>query len=652
MKGRFVHTLLLALVPVLFSCSRQEEPLVDSQLYEYRLAMEDDGTKALLNQNGVLWESGDKVGLFLGNGTSVQASVDATTSPKTIVFSTQTPLADGTEVRAYYPYIANNTNVSAAKVNFPTTQSGGAQSAMPLAGVPFRIAGNGTKGVVHFVNLGAVIDFRVYAALHRETVQSITLAVTGGSHSVSGEARLDLTGVVAGNEPSLLLDWGQGSPNSSVTLTQTQTVAASKTAAESGHLYMVVAPGTYSGNITVVTDMATYTLPFENLTFTRNAVQRVTVNLEGENVVRVGPVFSLENDKVAAYLDDVYQNPYNPADYSNTYMKSEYFGGNRSTTNRLDWPRPVPVSWTNPSSGNAAKVVYVYNDADMTDQELSVEVSSTTATSVDIYNLIPGRTYYYKVTIGDQPYTVGSFQTTGRRRMMKVGDSPYGMGYANNCRDFGGQPAMNGKTIKYGKMFRGSNMDLTTDKQKDVLLNYMKVALDVDLRTDQEDKEGEGKGHLYDALGLGNMHTTEKYNSWGELTTVASMNATLTKILDAVAAGKVPYIHCKVGADRTGYVCMLLEAILGVPQGWCDVDYELTSFSGAVDNGKERRRNGGTNYYYFSTTDWRGNKEIKGVDFINTMSGDTFQDKAINYVVNTLGVPQDKITAFQNNMLE
>ena len=647
MKGRLVHTLLLALVPFLFSCSRQEEPVVSQQRYEYRLVLAEDGTKAVLNDAGVHWESGDKVGLFLGNGTSVEASVDATTSPKTIVFSTSQALADGTEVRAYYPYVANNTNVSAAKVSFAKAQTGGSRASMPMAGVPFRIDGNGKKGVVHFVNLGAVIDFRVYAALYRETVQSITLAVTGGTHTVSGEARLDLTGVVAGNEPSLVLDWGQGSPNSSVTLTQPQAIAVTK-AEESGHQYMVVAPGTYSGNITVVTDMATYTLPFENLTFTRNAIQRVTVNLEGENVVRVGPVFSLENDKMAAYLDDVYQNPYNPADYSYTFMKSEYFGGNKSTTNRLDWPRPVSLSWTNPSSGNGSKVVYVYNDAQMTDLELSVEVSSATTTSVDIYNLIPGRTYYYKVTIGDQPYTVGSFQTTGRRRMMKVGDSLYGMGYANNCRDFGGQPAMNGKTIKYGKIFRGSNMDLTTTQQKECLLNYMKVALDVDLRTNQtNDKEGAGTNHLYDALGLGEMHTTQQYDSWGELTDVESMNATLTKILDAVVAGKVPYIHCKVGADRTGYVCMLLEAILGVPQGWCDVDYELTSFSGAVDNGVPRRRNGGTNYYYFSR-----DNTVRGVDFVNTFSGNTFQDKAINYLVNTLGIPQDKITAFQNNMLE
>ena len=92
---------------------------------------------------------------------------------------------------------------------------------------------------------------------------------------------------------------------------------------------------------------------------------------------------------------------------------------------------------------------------------------------------------------------------------------------------------------------------------------------------------------------------------------------------------------------------MILEALLGESQGWCDEDYEITSFSGAVDNGVPRRRNGGTNYYYFSR-----DNTVRGVDFINTFSGNTFQEKAIDYVVNTLEIPYSTITAFQNNMLE
>ena len=112
-----------------------------------------------------------------------------------------------------------------------------------------------------------------------------------------------------------------------------------------------------------------------------------------------------------------------------------------------------------------------------------------------------------------------------------------------------------------------------------------------------------------------------------------------------------------VGADRTGYTCMLLEAILGVEQGWCDVDYELTSFSGAVDSGKPRvRRNDLDNNQYPNWYYRTKGSTVQGVDYIYSLSGGsygtTFQAKAVNYVVNTLGIEESKVTAFQNAMLE
>ena len=57
------------------------------------------------------------------------------------------------------------------------------------------------------------------------------------------------------------------------------------------------------------------------------------------------------------------------------------------------------------------------------------------------------------------------------------------------------------------------------------------------------------------------------------------------------------------------------------------------------------------NHYYRTK-----NGTVQGVDFIYSLSGgsfgDTFQAKAVNYVVNTLGIPYADVQAFQNNMLE
>ena len=361
------------------------------------------------------------------------------------------------------------------------------------------------------------------------------------------------------------------------------------------------------------------------------------------------PTYSLENDRLTAYLDEVMTNPYDPRDYTYTYMTSSLYSGNTSTTNRLDWPKPVPISWENPAD-NAEKVVRVYYDGT---EELAVPAVSVaaSATSVDIYNLIPGKTYSYEVTCNGQPVKDGRFGTTGRRRMMKVGDSPYGQTFANNCRDFGGQMTESGRMIKYGILYRGSNLDgVANNGQKGYLTGYMNIGLDVDLRSNSERNDALGFDSDGDPY---TNHTTQPYNSWPELSNVTSMRSTLLQIFDTVLGGengehkKSVYIHCKVGADRTGYVCMLLEALLGLSQSACDVDYELTSFSGAVSNGGPRTRTGSNNYYYLS-------KEgtIRGVDFINTFSGQTYQAMAVNYVVNTLGIPMSTITAFQQEMLE
>ena len=355
-------------------------------------------------------------------------------------------------------------------------------------------------------------------------------------------------------------------------------------------------------------------------------------------------VYNLENDAVKNYLNYVEEHPYDPNDYSYSYVTN--YSNAKSDSNRLDWPKPVSVSWDNPTSGNGSKVVYIYNNSNMTDEELHVSVSSTTATTADVYNLIPGHTYYYSVKNNGTSIKTGSFMTTGRRRMLKIAESTRGDGYANNCRDLGGQIATDGRKIKYGILFRGTNMDNTSNDQKDVLKNYLKIELDVDLR------ESSGKNPL------GVTVSDQTYNSMSNLTTPSKMGNTLNDIFTAVANGKHAYIHCAVGADRTGFTCMVLEAILGIPQNMCDVDYELTSFS--VSPGTRERKTSGTNYYYSGTGNaWSSDK---GVTYINNQySGSTFQEKAIAFAKDmlknaNLGLTDsqinDKITNFQNSMLE
>ncbi len=373
-------------------------------------------------------------------------------------------------------------------------------------------------------------------------------------------------------------------------------------------------------------------------------------------------VYNLENDCVYNYLNEALST-YTADNHSSTTLISggsswSWGGGsssssgvysyngvnyNPSSSNRWDCPKPVTITWSSALSGS--KDVYVYTDAAHTqqvnyiDQPISVSSSSN---SVEVFNLIPEQagnrlTYYYVVKSGSSEVASGDFTTEGRRRMVKI-SSTYSENNANNCRDFGGQITSSGKRIKFGKIYRGSNMDNTTTAEQKIIKQYMNIGLDVDLRGSSERNNPLGFTQIttYDADTY-RGHTQESYSGPSELNNAQNMGATLKRVMNAVVNGVNVYIHCRVGADRTGYTCMMLEAILGVPLERCDMDYEMTSFSVV---GVRKRTSDSVNYYH------------SGVSQINNQSGSTYQEKAVNYAVNTLGISRDLITQFQNTMLE
>ena len=386
-------------------------------------------------------------------------------------------------------------------------------------------------------------------------------------------------------------------------------------------------------------------------------------------VNRVSPdgVFNLENDAIYEYITEA-TNTYTASNRGTSLIRSNGGWGNNpvytsylnhsfipSSSTRYDCPKPVTVTWSSVVTGN--KDVYVYTDAAHTVAVNYIKQPQTSSSSsVDIFNLIPGQTYYYVVRSGNTNLASGNFTTEGRRRMMKI-SSTYNQNNANNCRDLGGQITTSGKTIKYGKIFRGSNMDAyagdsdnlsaEAKEEKRILSDYLNIKLDVDLRGDSERKDVLGlrdinkKNNAYDPdTYIG--HTTESYSSSSDLRhSDKRMGATLARIMNAVHNNVNVYVHCMVGADRTGFTCMMIEALLGVPLERCDMDYEMTSFSVV---GTRPRNSSSISHYN------------DGVNVVNgrlsSNSSATYQDKAIDYVVNVLGVSRDLITQFQNDMLE
>jgi len=369
---------------------------------------------------------------------------------------------------------------------------------------------------------------------------------------------------------------------------------------------------------------------------TASASYTLTISKEG--------LYNLENQYVMAYMDEAGEQ-YTDSNYKTLTIVTQYCG-NQSATNRKDTPAPVTLSWT--SSSNASKNVNIYNDASMTDLEMTATTSSNT---VDIYNLIPGRKYWYSVSTASSNIASGTFETDGRRRMLLISNTR-AKGHGNNCRDIGGLTTTDGKKLKYGIIFRGSNLDMTTDEEKSIIIDYMNVGIDIDLRSDTASYTSTGEDGIATDNNpwTGTWASKVTYNNDGAFSGTfssdfkvglkeknAKFKAMFTQLLNTIKTGKSAYLHCHVGADRTGYVCMILEMALGVSPKDCSIDFELTSFS-VTGN---RLRTGDSTHNMFKDA----------MNYINDYEGNSYKEKAYN-ILTGYGITDAQIQEFRSIMLE
>lgn len=203
-----------------------------------------------------------------------------------------------------------------------------------------------------------------------------------------------------------------------------------------------------------------------------------------------------------------------------------------------------------------------------------------------------------------------------------------------NVRDLGGW-ACDGGAVKYGLLIRGGKLAAA---DRDVLVGDLGIQHDLDLRG----REGGGSDDEPDMtespLGSDVWYTRTQQYAWYALTPVATWQAYLRCVIDAVTHREPVYFHCTAGADRTGTLACVLEGLLGMSQSDIDKDYELTTFySGSGSDATARRRN---------ESDWKGL-----INAINAVSGDTFRDKCVHFAVGTCGMSMADINAFRAAMI-
>lgn len=509
--------------------------------------------------------------------------------------------------------------------------------------------------------LGSAAEFRIYSPTGNytgETIQKVIFTKTNGNcagycyYDIESES-LEPTGFEKNIIVSDVSDCDYVVPT---------------TKGDERSVYMILAAGTHDGTIDVVTEASdgqqwNYRFVISGKLFTRANRKPFAVNLESTGATRtpyveptepggedpedpmLTPVdqgtFELVNDYMRSFLADAEEQYTDENRMSVTLVKStnrtKYgFGGNgdlyQSGTNvkANDKPLPVTLSLDSELNGNTVSIT-IFNDSAKTDVETTVS-GTVSDSKFEIYNLIPERKYYYTVTAGGEDVEIGFFETTGSRRIIKVSDLVYADN-ANNCRDLGGIPTIDGHQIKFGKIYRGTNIDATTAEEQAILTGYLNIGLDVDLRAATHEKTRNIAKQVITSIG----YDSQKYSGGSDLLVGSKVAATFTNIFNTVASGKACYIHCFAGADRTGYICAIIEALCGVSNKEITIDYELTSFS-CVDL---RDRSGKAKNEAF----------IADYPTLENFTGSTMKEKAENLLV-SYGMDIDDIHAFQNAMVE
>ncbi|WP_091348598.1 tyrosine-protein phosphatase [Micromonospora rhizosphaerae] len=161
-----------------------------------------------------------------------------------------------------------------------------------------------------------------------------------------------------------------------------------------------------------------------------------------------------------------------------------------------------------------------------------------------------------------------------------------------NFRDVGGYPGHDGRTVRWGRLYRSDSLHRIdeTDRAAFAALGVRTV---IDLRRPTE-VERDGRVPAYDGLTYRHIHP--EHRDWAEIrydpaqslarwladryaalaeTGTAGLAEAVGLIADSANAPVV--VHCVAGKDRTGIVCALTLAVLGVADDDIAADYALST---------------------------------------------------------------------------
>ena len=297
-------------------------------------------------------------------------------------------------------------------------------------------------------------------------------------------------------------------------------------------------------------------------------------------------------------------------------------------------PTPLTVSWE-----SAEEPLYYTFDISTNEDMSYADSYLTFDSSVTLENLFMGYDYYYQISAKYEDKLIKSqifeFSTEYLPRTIKVDDN------VSNTRDWGGYYTQEGKRIKQGIVYRGGELEKITEAGKRVMLVDLGIQTDLDVRGDGSSNLG--KSPLGSSVNYVETKGPYYVVPYGEgIDKEGEYQEALAREIRVFADAKnfPVYVHCSLGRDRTGTLCFLMQALLGVSETDIYRDYELSLMSrtGTLDNPKA--------------------EYIVGVPFTGLYNyikrfqpNSTLQRNAEAFMY-SIGITEQEIEAIRENMLE
>lgn len=258
-------------------------------------------------------------------------------------------------------------------------------------------------------------------------------------------------------------------------------------------------------------------------------------------------------------------------DLLNSYNSTIKLSDMSETSGRLDVQVPVALKIsTQNGTATTYKVEVANNDGFI---DAVVRFIDEASPIYKLEHLYSNTEYYYRVTAYTSngiEVSSGSFKTSDTPRILSIEG-------LSNVRDIGNWKTDSGKRIKQGLLIRGTEMDGAVEKDYHLtntglvdMLDEFGIKTDMDLRAQSAITK--------DALGSRVEHSYYNMVMYENIFTDEGKDRVKAFFADLADLDNYPiYLHCTYGCDRTGTVCYLLEAMLGVSKGDCLRDYGLSN---------------------------------------------------------------------------